>query len=266
MDTRKIELPDGAQLMTYHQGDGRPVLLISGLGGTAAFWRPFFEKQNHVWHMMALDQRGIGASTRGTAALTIAQLADDCLKILDAYAVENCIVIGHSTGGAIAQYLAAHQPQRVKGLVLSGSWLEPHPYIRALFEQRLALLNKDPKAYNAFGALMGYSPDWLCKNWDVYENALLASPVNGMQIKIISERIKALLDFDGRLLAQKLKMPTLVMGAKDDFIIPSFLQENLSAALQNSRCRILESGGHFFPVTRIGQSLEVISKFMHEID
>ena len=38
--SHKITLPDGACLQVFEQGAGTPLLLISGLGGAAAFWNP----------------------------------------------------------------------------------------------------------------------------------------------------------------------------------------------------------------------------------
>ena len=45
-------------------------------------------------------------------------------------------------------------------------------------------------------------------------------------------------------------MPVLVLGARDDMIVPSFLQEELAAALPGARKTMFDSGGHFFPVSR----------------
>jgi aminoacrylate hydrolase len=45
-------------------------------------------------------------------------------------------------------------------------------------------------------------------------------------------------------------MPILVLGARDDMIVPAFLQEELAAALPGSRKTMLDTGGHFVPVSR----------------
>ncbi|NDB66448.1 MAG: alpha/beta fold hydrolase [Methylocystaceae bacterium] len=265
MSQLNVELPDGARLATYRQGKGKTVFFISGLGGTAGFWAPLIQQQAGQWDMISLDQRGIGKSTRGNARVTIRQLADDCLHVLDAHGVENCVMVGHSTGGVITQDLAARHPNRIQAIALSGSWLKPHFYIEALFKQRVSLLQTQPEAYQAFGVMMGYTPEWICNNWPAYEQALKNTPCSTESVQVIQERIDALMSFDGSELAPNLKMPALVLSARDDAIIPCPLQQELFAALPKARISVLESGGHFFPVTRLKDTVEYLSSFMDRL-
>lgn len=266
MNKQVVDLADGAKLVTYRQGQGKKVLLVSGLGGTAAFWSDVVSQQSASWDMISFDQRGIGQSTRGTAPVSIAQLADDCLAVLDAHAIDRCVMIGHSTGGVITQHLAARHPERFEQLVLSGSWLRPHFYLQALFQQRLHLLRSDPEGYQAFGVMMGYAPDWLCAHWSVYEKAMAQSPRTEEARAIVAERIEALLSFDGREAALSLTMPVLVLGARDDAIVPLPLQEDLSNSLPQARLNILESGGHFFPLTRVQETVSLLTAFIGRYD
>ncbi|MFC7583564.1 alpha/beta fold hydrolase [Nonomuraea antimicrobica] len=54
----------------------------------------------------------------------LADLAGDALAVLDAYDVTRAHVAGASLGGAIAQWLAVHRPERVATLtvIMSGPW------------------------------------------------------------------------------------------------------------------------------------------------
>jgi aminoacrylate hydrolase len=263
---RVVEMSDGAQIVSHRQGQGDVFLLVSGLGGTAGFWSPLMQRKADQWDMISFDQRGIGQSTVGVTAVTIRQLADDCLRILDAHNVNACVMFGHSTGGVITQDLALRHPDRIKAIILSGSWLKPHPYIDALFRQRLKLLETEPEAYQAFGAMMGYAPEWLCNNWSVFEQALKTTPRTQKSVEVIRHRIHALLAFNGEDGAKQLKMPALVLGARDDAIIPTLLQEELYDSLPNAQLALLESGGHFFPITRLEETISHIDRFMGPFD
>ena len=263
---RKVTLSDGGMVMTERQGRGPTILLVSGLGGTAGFWKPWIAARSTQWDMISFDQRAIGQSTRGEAAVTIAQLAEDCCAILDAYDVKDCVIIGHSTGGVIAQYLAANHPQRIKAAILSGSWLKADAYIHALFQQRKAILYSNPEAYQVFGAMMGYAPDWLHQNWQVFEAALATTPRTERAQHVIAERIDALLAFDGTALAPLITQPVLILGAKDDAIIPCSHQQHLQSVLPHARFRQLDSGGHFFPLTRLEDTLHSVDAFMDSYD
>lgn len=245
-----VTTPDGAVLQAFVEGAGPALLLVSGLGGTAGFWKGTTATLARSFRVIRFDQRGIGASTRGSAPCTIDQLARDCLSVLDAAGVERAVLLGHSTGGCIGQALGRIAPERLDGLILSATWLKPSHYMGALFGARRAILAENPQAYAATAVLISYPPAWLEANWGVYEAAIAAAPVAPEARQVVRERIDALLSFDGSADIAALPMPTLVLGARDDMIVPSFLQEELAAALPGGRSILLDSGGHFFPVSR----------------
>lgn len=246
----KVKLPDGAVLRALSQGQGRPVLLVSGLAGSVAFWDDNAATLARSFQVLRFDQRGIGASDRGSAPCTVEQLAKDCLAVLDAAGVERATVLGHSTGGCIGLSLARQAPERLDGLILSGSWLKQNRYMTALFETRLAILDQHPRAYAASAALMTYPPTWLEAHWGVYETAVATAPDTPEAKQIVRERIGALRAFDASGWAGEIAAPTLILGARDDMIVPAFLQEELAAAMPGARKTLLDTGGHYFPISR----------------
>ena len=77
------------------------------------------------------------------------------------------------------------------------------------------------------------------------------------------ERIDALLAFDGSASVSAVAaLPTLVLGAADDMIVPAFLQRDLAAALPGSELILLEGGGHFFPISRIADFTTCVSRWL----
>lgn len=245
-----VALQDGATLRAWSQGEGRALLLVSGLGGTGGFWKAAAADLGRRYRVLRFDQRGIGASTRGTAPCTIDQLAHDCLAVLDAAGVERCVVLGHSTGGCIAQALGRIAPQRFDGLILSATWLGPNRYMSELFGARRDILAVVPEAYATTSALMAYPPAWLAANWHVLDAARASAPTSPEARRIVRERIDALLAFDGSAAAASLAPPLMILGARDDLIVPAFLQEELAAALPAAQLTFLDEGGHFFPISR----------------
>lgn len=248
--TFSARTPDGAVLQASVQGEGPALLLVSGLGGTAKFWDASATTLARSCRVIRFDQRGIGASTRGTAPCTIDQLARDCLSVLDAAGLEKAALLGHSTGGCIGQALARIAPQRLNGLILSATWLKPSHYMGGLFTSRRAVLLQNPQAYAALSALTAYPPAWIEANWATFEAAVAAAPMSEEARKVVAERIDALLSFDGSGSVAALTMPVLVLGARDDMIVPCFLQEELASALPGARKTMFDSGGHFFPISR----------------
>lgn len=262
MPVHQVETPDGATLTVTVDGEGPDILLVSGLGGTAGFWAPTLPALTEAFRITRFDQRGIGASTRGTADCDIDLLAADCLAVLDAAGIERAIFVGHSTGGAIGQALAHIAPGRLAGLVLSATWLKPSRYMDALFATRRRILDLDPTAYAATGAILGYAPAWLETNWSAFETATAKPPVSDEARQVVRERIDALLAFDGSASVGAIACPTLVMGARDDAIVPAFLQDELATALPQGRQVVMyDDGGHFFPVTRTADFMRDLTAF-----
>lgn len=249
MTSLDVRMPDGALLKASIDGAGDDIVLVSGLGGTAAFWEPINQALRDRFRIVRFDQRGIGASTRGTAPCTIDQLAADTLRILEELDISSTLVVGHSTGGAIVQTLAAKTPERLSGLVLSATWLKPSRYMHELFRLRRMLLEQQPAAYAAIGLFLGYTPQWIDAHWDVFDLAVAATPVDAASKAVLSERIEALLAFDGSGGMHKIEMPILIVGANDDQVVPSFLQQELAKAFPRANTHTFPSGGHFFPVT-----------------
>jgi pimeloyl-ACP methyl ester carboxylesterase len=179
------------------------------------------------------------------------------MAILDALDLEQAHVVGHSTGGCIAITMALAAPTRISSLILSGSWAGPHLYLEALFGWRLKLLETDPKLYEAIGPFLSNTPQWLIDHPQHLSasKALTAqtapatqpAPWSGKRIRVIKERIGALMAFDRRQELDRLTPPCLVLGARDDVVIPLFLQEELARLIPNATLEVFEQGAHFFP-------------------
>jgi non-heme chloroperoxidase len=122
---RLISLPtaDGANLAVWDIGEGPTVVLPHCWGCTHAIWVPVARRLVESGHRVVLyDQRGHGASGRGTVPLTIETLADDFAAVLAARDVHDAVLAGHSMGGMTIMALAAHRPEilaaRARAIVL----------------------------------------------------------------------------------------------------------------------------------------------------
>ena len=256
-----IPLPDGAVLHAMVEGAGPDILLVTGLGGTAAFWDPVARELARRFRVMRFDQRGIGRSRRGEATSTIAQLAADSAAVLDRFESEAAIIVGHSTGGCIAQELGLDHASRVRGLGLTGAWARPNRYFVELFRARLALLEPMPREYAAFGALLGYPPEWVEQNFERYQAILGQAPLSPETQGVLRERIGALTTFDRSAELARIRAPIAVIGAEDDLIVPAFMQRGLAALLPACELVMLPGGGHFFPVTRTAEFVGAIERW-----
>ena len=107
-------------------GDGpdAPVVVLPHCWGCShEIWLPVARRlREQGFRVVLYDQRGHGASTRGTAPLTIETLAHDLTAVLDATDVHDAVLAGHSMGGMTIMSLATHRPdvlkERAKATVL----------------------------------------------------------------------------------------------------------------------------------------------------
>jgi non-heme chloroperoxidase len=114
---------DGATLAVWDIGSGPTVVLPHCWGCTHAVWIPVARRLVESGHRVVLyDQRGHGASSRGTAQLSIETLAHDLSAVLEERSVTDAVLAGHSMGGMTIMALATYRPdtlvERARAIVL----------------------------------------------------------------------------------------------------------------------------------------------------
>ncbi|MBS7789465.1 alpha/beta hydrolase [Roseococcus sp. SDR] len=254
--------PDGAELAVTITGEGPGLLLVSGLGGTAGFWSRIVPVLAASFRVAVLDQRGVGASTRGTAPVTITTLAEDAAAVATELGGRFALC-GHSTGAAIVLTMAAGRMCDVSRIVLSAGWLQPDPYLRALFTTRLAILERAGyAAYEQMGRFLGYPAETLVAAGNFATPDRLPEGREVEERQRWSERIGALLDFNGTDLPPCVSVPTLVVGTPDDLIVPHHHQRATAEAIPGAAFAPLSDGGHFYPQTRQAAFLDRVLPFL----
>jgi pimeloyl-ACP methyl ester carboxylesterase len=106
-------------LRIYAGGDGRPVVLLHGLGGAAANWVEVVPALAAAYRVLALDLPGHGGSDAPPLRAGMPWFADAVADALEAERVRGAIVVGHSFGGHLALHLALQRPDQVGALLLA---------------------------------------------------------------------------------------------------------------------------------------------------
>ncbi|MFO1085145.1 MAG: pyrimidine utilization protein D [Reyranellaceae bacterium] len=231
---------------------GAPVaLLSSGLGGTAGYWLPQLGALQDRYRVVTYDQGGTGRNGNAPAEdHSIAAMADEALAVLDASQSGTCHFVGHALGGLVGLELALRRPDRVRSLTIVNGWAAAHAHTKRCFEMRLALLKHEgPAAYVRAQPIFLYPADWLARNVEraVREEAHGLAGFQGAET--LKRRIAALLAFDATSRLASLRVPTCVIAARDDVLVPSLVSERLAAAMPASRLHVLPWGAHAVNVT-----------------
>ena len=97
------------------------LLLHGGFGSAEDFAAILPELQQHFL-VVETDARGHGRSTRGTAELTYAQLAEDAHHIVQVTGLREYHIFGFSDGGTAAYRLAAEDTRVLSVVTVGASW------------------------------------------------------------------------------------------------------------------------------------------------
>src|SRR5687767_5462806 len=100
------------------RGEGPPVLFVQGVGVHGDGWLPQVDALSDRYRCLSFDNRGMGRSLPLGAPLTVDQMTEDALVLMDAEGWESAHVVGHSLGGLIALNLALTARTRVRSLSL----------------------------------------------------------------------------------------------------------------------------------------------------
>jgi aminoacrylate hydrolase len=257
----------GGELYFETSGSGPPLLLVSGLGGSARFWRLQAARLAECFTVVVHDHRGVDRSSRDAIAYSVEQIARDTLALMDYLHIDRAAMVGQSTGGAVGQYLASAQQDRISRLVLSSTWTHADPYFTRLFELRRDLLRSAGiELYTREGSVLIYPPEWLREHSREVAEAEAQAVASASSLEIMISRIEALLRFDGRALAPSIRCPTLVIAALDDRITPAYFSRALARAIPGSHLVLLDAGGHFLPIVEPERYGEIVLRFLSEPD
>lgn len=250
-----VETPDGATLAVWDVGDGPTVVLPHCWGCTHAIWVPVARRLVESGHRVVLyDQRGHGASTRGTAPLSIQTLGDDLAAVLAARDADNAVLAGHSMGGMTIMALATYRPevlqQRARALVLvatAASSFSTGP-IRA---ERLAatfiaspVVNRallSPNGYRFVRGTFGLDPVRAHIALTSKLFAECAGEVRGGFLTAMS----AMKLLEG---IATIDMPVTVMVGSQDRLTPPSRAAQMVATIPGARLITLDGRGHMLPL------------------
>ena len=243
-------------------GDGPPLLLVAGMGGTANYWQDQVSFFSQHYTVITYDQRGTGR-TDHTPVSGIEQLRDDLLALLDALGFDQVEFLGHSTGGNIGQIFAIENPGRLAKLVIYASTTQGDHYRSKVWRVRRSILEQQgPELYGDMTSLMLYPPRWIVENAEKLERQQAAQVEMLAPVEVMTSRIEAVQKFDRRDQLSRITTPTLVICARDDSQTPSYFSEALAAEIPSAELILMAYGGHACSRTVPEEFNELVLEFL----
>lgn len=150
---QRLRFGRAASLAYMEAGEGDPVLMIHGLGGTKASFLPTVVALARAgYHAIAIDQPGFGDSDKPLfAPYDAPYMARAAERFMEARGIDSAHVIGNSLGGRVALELGLAHPERIRKLALlacSLAWKRRPGWARylTLLRPELGLIQPAPRA------------------------------------------------------------------------------------------------------------------------
>ncbi len=255
--------------------DGRPVLFVHGYAMGSALWRPLSELLATRGFSCLAPTWPLGAHLepmREDAQLTMEGLAAIVGEFMDVLELEDVVLVGNDTGGALAQILATSTPRRVGALVLTSCDAFEHfpppilkPFIAAAkagpaFTAALQPLRTRFGRERAYGALAHTDVEQLAAEW-------VAPALANNRIRADLRRFTASLDRQSTIHAGErlpdFTKPALVAWSADDAFFPLEDGERLAAALPHARLEVIQDSRTFSMLDQPNVLAELIADFAY---
>ena len=256
-----LDLND-VQLHYADEGEpnGAPVVFANSLGTDLRLWDKVLPLMPAGLRTVRYDMRGHGLSSCPPAPYSMVALISDAERLLDHLNVRDCVFVGLSVGGMIAQGLAAKRPDQLRAMVLSNTgakigtaelWADRIEDVRKGGIQALA----DPVMERWFSREFRQTDELAA-----WRNMLIRQPAEGY-IGFSA----AISDADFHATIARLTLPTLGIAGSEDGATPPDLVRETVALVSGSRLHLIRGAGHLPCVEKPGEYAAVLCEFLKEI-
>ncbi len=253
--------------------DGRPVVFVHGYMMGRSLWQPLAERLAARGFLCVAATWPLGAHTEATrrdAELTIEAIAAMVGELLDELSLENVVLVGNDTGGAIAQVVATTTPTRLGGLVLTSCDAFEHfppPILKPLiaaakfppaFWAALQPMRTKLGRGRGYGALAHADIEGLASDW-------VKPALSDRAVREDLRRLTASLDQQTTLTAAarlpQFTKPALIAWSADDAFFPLDDGRRLAAALPDSRLEVIDQSKTFSMIDQPERLAALIADF-----
>lgn len=256
---------DGVRLHyeVFGRRTGEPILLIQGLGAGKNAWNLQRMALARRYTTIALDNRGAGRSDKPNGPYSLAQMADDAMRVLDAAGFDSAHVMGASMGGAISQHIAVTYPERVRSLILACTACRNHPWRRELLDQWRSTADEQGMA-----ALAGTAARWVMAPRSMRRITpafgwlgplSLIRPPHGFVAQ--AEALLAVDDPEMTDLLETISVPTLVVVGNQD-VLTRGDSEELAERIPGAELVVISGAAHGLMVEHWSTFNQVILEFL----
>lgn len=228
-----------AKLQYLRQGSGTPLVLLHGFPLENGIWVPVVPLLENNFELILPNLRGFGGSISKTAEYSLSDMADDVIQLLDHLGIDKAVIAGHSMGGYIALACAKSHQDRLLGLGLIATQVQPDMPDRKKSRYQTAAqieaLGLEPLVENMAEKLTADAPLRAALS-----NLMRLQPRSGVMcaLKAIAERP------DQTSTLNHLQKPVVIVHGDSDVLIPVDRAREMKDLHPNSVLVVIPKAGH----------------------
>jgi len=263
VEERRFVSFDGTEIAYQAVGQGRPILLCNGLGGSWEAWSHQIQYFRDRYRLLSWDYRGLygSAAPRDPEALGIADHARDALYLLREEGVDRAALVGWSMGVQVALEIFRAAPDKVALLgVVNGVAGRPWDYVfnlnlvGRLLPPFLRGLRSMPRTIEAAVRQATRLPDpgaWVkrvglaAQTFDDQLADQLVDKFRTLDMAVFIRLLERMGQHDGWDLLPMLDVPVLIIAGSRDVFTPRSAAERMARRTRGSEIMIIPGATHY---------------------
>lgn len=255
----------------YEQhGAGEPLFLITGYGADHLAWTNVLDPLVAAgYQVIILSNRDCGPSQQVDHAYTVVDMANDAAALLDYLKIKKAHIVGHSMGGAIAQELVLHHPDKVKKLMLYATTAKFDPRCCYILKQRIHLLQTDMPPEDRFRVIdlpWCFSFNFLSNEETIATTLKLAKAAPyPMPLEAYKRQLVALANHDTSDRLKNIAAETLVLALEEDILTPPAEGKLVADSIPNARYLEVKYHAHCFHLEAPQEFVKIATDFLSKM-
>lgn len=240
--------------------DGPPVVFANSLGTNLHLWDGVIARLPDNLRIIRYDKRGHGESSIPDAPYKMGTLIRDTERLLDHLEVRDCVFVGLSIGGMIAQGLAIKRLDLVRAMVLSNTGAKIAT--QKMWDDRIATLRSE-----GLGAMANeIMVRWFSRRYrdtpdlTQWRDMLIATPEEGY-----AGCCAAIAGTDFYSTTAEMTLPTLGIAGTEDGATPPDLVRETVGLIKGSQFHLMRGVGHLPCAEAPDEYAKVLGEFLESI-